>query len=351
MKETDYIVVGCGLAGIAFCEQLRQHDKSFVVFDNHSQQSSRVAAGLYNPVVLKRFTSVWNAKSQLEFALPKYAQLEALLNVQLNHEIPVCRRFTSVEEQNEWLVASDKPNLNDFLSVAIKKNYNPNINADFGFGEVLHSGRINSTLLTRSYSEFLKRQQKLIPEAFEYDAIDVHEESIHYNSIKSRHIVFAEGFGLHQNPYFNTLPLKGTKGEMLTIKAPDLKMDFILKSSVFIVPLGNDLYWIGATYEWEDKTHKITEEARDELLKKVRSILKCEFEIVDQVAGIRPTTKDRRPLVGQHPTYHNLFLINGLGTRGIMIAPFVAAQLFNYIENDMPLDSEIDIQRFVSNSI
>jgi glycine oxidase len=62
MKELDYIIVGCGLAGVSFCEELRAHGKSFVVFDDQSQQSSIVAAGLYNPVILKRFTAVWKAK-------------------------------------------------------------------------------------------------------------------------------------------------------------------------------------------------------------------------------------------------------------------------------------------------
>jgi glycine oxidase len=55
MINTDYIIIGCGLAGVALCEKLRGEGKSFIVYDNNSQQSSIVAAGLYNPVILKRF--------------------------------------------------------------------------------------------------------------------------------------------------------------------------------------------------------------------------------------------------------------------------------------------------------
>jgi len=61
MKHVDYIIVGCGLAGIAFCEQLNAANKTFIVFDNASQHSSTIAGGLYNPVVLKRFTPVWKS--------------------------------------------------------------------------------------------------------------------------------------------------------------------------------------------------------------------------------------------------------------------------------------------------
>lgn len=346
MKHVDYIIVGCGLAGIAFCEQLRLAKKDVVVFDNTSQHSSRVAAGLYNPVILKRFTKVWNAKAQLELALPKYKQLEELLSVKLDYKLPVYRKFASIEEQNEWFIASDKPVLSDFLSTKLIKNTNTSIDAQFGFGEVLHSGRIHTTQLVTSYHEYLLKENQLIQEAFDYEALDVNSESIQYKNIRSKYIVFAEGYGLSKNPFFNHLPLNGTKGEMLTIKAPELKMDFILKSSVFIVPLGSDLYWVGATYEQQDKTYNITEDAKAQLVNRVRDIINCEFEIVDQVAGIRPTTKDRRPLVGSHHEHKNMFVLNGLGTRGVMISPFVALQLFNHIESGTDLDSDLNIKRF-----
>nr|WP_321231648.1 FAD-dependent oxidoreductase [uncultured Psychroserpens sp.] len=346
MKTIDYIIVGSGLAGIAFSEQLRTAGKDFVVFDNNSQQSSSVAAGLYNPVILKRFTKVWNAKYQLELALPKYKILECLLDIKLDYKLPVYRKFTSIEEQNEWYIASDKPVLSDFLSTDLIKNTNTTIDAKFGFGEVLHSGRINTALLVKSYAEYLQNTGRLISEEFQHASLDMTSNTIQYKNITSKYIVFAEGFGLSKNPFFNDLPLNGTKGEMLTIKAPELKIDFILKSSVFVVPLGDDLFWIGATYERDDKTYKITGAAKEELVDKLKQIINCDFEVVNQVAGIRPTTKDRRPLVGSHSEYKNVFVLNGLGTRGVMIAPFAAQQLFNHIENGDDLDSEMDIKRF-----
>ena len=317
-----------------------------MVFDNKSQQSSRVAAGLYNPVVLKRFTKVWKAKEQLEMAMPKYQLLEELLQCKLDHRIPVLRRFTSVEEQNDWFAASDRPVLSEFLSTQLKKISNPNVNAEYGFGEVLHSGRINTTLLTRKYQSYLESQGQLRSEVFDHSALEIAPDRLIYKDVEAKHVVFAEGFGVKSNPFFNDLPLVGTKGEMLTIKAPDLNMDFILKSSVFVVPLGEHKYWIGATYEREDKTHRITETAKTDLLEKVKKVIQCDFEVIEQVAGIRPTTKDRRPLVGSHQIHKNLYVLNGLGTRGVMISHFVADQLFNHIENQGTLDLEIDIRRF-----
>ena len=75
-------------------------------------------------------------------------------------------------------------------------------------------------------------------------------------------------------------------------------------------------------------------------------MITCSYKVVNQMAGIRPTVKDRRPLVGRHAVYKNVYVLNGLGTRGVMIGPYVAKQLFDFIEFGMPLEAEIDIKRF-----
>tara|TARA_R110002050_G_scaffold184989_1_gene318755 strand:- start:9676 stop:10716 length:1041 start_codon:yes stop_codon:yes gene_type:complete len=344
--KVDYIIIGIGLAGISFCEELKANDKSFVVFDDKSQQSSTVAGGLYNPVVLKRFTSVWQSKEQLDIALPMYNRIEETLNVKLDYKIPVYRKFASLEEQNDWFAASDKPMLAEYLSTDIIKNENKSIHATFGFGKVLKTGRIDVKTLIDAYKTDLLKKSIYVNESFNYDDLEVSDATIQYKNITSKYIVFAEGFGVVKNPYFNKLPLVPTKGELLIIHSPQLKIDYVLKAGVFLIPLNNDLYIVGATYEWDDTTHVITSKAKETLLNKLDKLISCSYKIVDQVAGIRPTVKDRRPLVGQHQNYKNMYVLNGLGTRGVMIGPYVAKQLFNLIENEIPLEKDIDINRF-----
>ena len=120
----------------------------------------------------------------------------------------------------------------------------------------------------------------------------------------------------------------------------------VIKSSVFIIPMGNDLYRVGATYKWKDKSNSPTEECKQELLQKLDTFLKCPYEVIDHVAGIRPTVSDRKPLVGRHPKHENVFLLNGLGSRGVMIAPMASQQLFAFIENNVALEPEMDLSRF-----
>lgn len=344
----DYIIVGSGLAGIAFAETLLQNDKSFVVFDNHSQNSSKIAGGLYNPVILKRFSQVWNANEQLQLAEEFYKRIEAKLSVQVDFKVPIYRKFFSVEEQNNWFAASDKPNLSPFLSSNIVHKKFSAIDSPFGYGEVLHTGYVDTVILLNSYHLFLKNQKLLLEEAFDYSQLQFFEDHLEYQNLKAKHIVFAEGFGMHANPFFNYLPLDGTKGELFIIKATDLDLDVIVNTSVFILPLGNNLFKVGATYHWEDKTSTPTEEGKQELIDRIKEILTCNFEIIEHFAGVRPTVKDRRPLLGTHYLHKNIHILNGLGTRGVMLAPAMAVDLYDYIENDKLLDKSVNIKRYAT---
>lgn len=344
--QVDYIIVGFGLAGLAFAETLEQQQRSFMVFNDNSQQSSKVAGGMYNPVILKRFTPVWDVEDQLKIALPFYKRLEKKLNERYDEQLAIFRVFTSVEEQNDWFIASDKPVLSNYMHPEVVQNSNESIKAPFGLGKVSGTGKINSKKLLTDYEEYLSRQGKLKKESFDYECVKFENGKIEYKNIKAKYIVFCEGFGLKKNPFFKDLPLIGTKGELITVHAPDLKLEKILKSSAFVMPLGNDLYKIGATFNWKDKSPTPTEVAKNELVEKLETIVKVPYKIVAHEAGIRPTVKDRRPLLGRHKDYKQLVVLNGMGTRGVLLAPKMAQLLFDYLENGIKLPKEVSIDRF-----
>ncbi len=341
----DFLIVGAGIAGVSFAELCKQHNKSFVVFDDNSQPSSRIAGGLYNPVVLKRFSEVWKAKEQLQLAFPFYQNLEEKLQTTFDYKIPIYRRFASVEEQNDWFTAADKPSLSEFLSTKLIDNKYASVNASYGYGEVLYTGYLDVKKLVSSYASYLKASNLFISERFNYETVEITSDFIVYKGEQYKNIIFAEGFGLHANPYFNDLPLDGTKGELLIIEAADLKIDVTIKSNIFILPIGDNLYKVGATYDWNDKTNVPTETGKKELTDKLNETITCNYKIVEHFAGVRPTVKDRRPLVGTHYNYKNIHVLNGLGTRGVMLAPFLANQLFNHLVLGDNLEKEIDIVR------
>ena len=343
----DYLIVGSGLAGIAFAEKALHENKTIVLFDNESQSSSKIAGGLYNPVILKRFSEVWQAQEQLKLLDDFYQILESKLKIKVDYKIPILRKFFSIEEQNNWFAASDNKNLAPFLSLDLLSKKYKGIQSPFDYGQVLHTGYVDTATLLDAYKEYLNQNNQLLQETFDYNALIIKIDCIEYKNVKAKNIVFAEGFGMHSNPFFNYLPLDGTKGELFIIKAPDLDLDVIINTSVFILPLGNHLFKVGATYNWKDKTNLPSEEGKFELLARINEILDCDFEIIEHFAGVRPTVRDRKPLIGTHPIQERMHILNGLGTRGVMLAPAMAKALFEFIENQIPLDKEIDIKRFI----
>ncbi|TKD60937.1 FAD-binding oxidoreductase [Flavobacterium sp. ASW18X] len=342
----DVLIIGLGLAGISLCERLEAKGKTFDVYTDTSQKSSLVAGGLYNPVILKRFTMAWRADAQMDVAIPFYQQLQTKLGAQLDYKVKVLRRFTSIEEQNTWFEAADKPRLARFLNTYLHKNTNDGIDAPFGYGEVLETGRVATEKLVQLYAKYLEGISALHKTTFLYQDLQMLKDGVAYQGKKYEKVVFAEGFGLKSNPYFNYLPLNGTKGELLTVKIPGLRETSVIKSSVFIIPLEEDVYRIGATYKWKDKTNTPTDAAKEELLEKLEKFLKLPYTVEKHVAGIRPTVTDRRPLVGRHPIYEQLYVLNGFGSRGVLIAPEASNQLVDAMYGTAQLHPEIDIQRF-----
>jgi glycine/D-amino acid oxidase-like deaminating enzyme len=146
------------------------------------------------------------------------------------------------------------------------------------------------------------------------------------------------------------VPTAPVKGEILHI-VPEkpLPNNIIFNRGVFMVKNpAHPYYRVGSTYHWKDLDWQTTDEAKDQLVERLRSLLKIEFKIVGQEAGIRPASKDRRPLVGAHPEKKNIYLFNGLGTKGVSLAPYFAKNLIEHIILGLKIDDAVNINRYYS---
>ena len=112
------------------------------------------------------------------------------------------------------------------------------------------------------------------------------------------------------------------------------------------MPIEKDLFWVGANFDRKDKTSKPTKSGKDWILIKLKSLLDCTFEVVDHKAAIRPTVKDRRPLLGSHPKQKNLYIFNGLGSRGVLMGPLLAKWMYKFVVEKKKLYPELAIDRF-----
>ena len=185
-----------------------------------------------------------------------------------------------------------------------------------------------------------------LDEEFDFNSMSIKQSSVIYKSISAQKIIFCEGHRLTNNPFFNYLPLMRTKGELITVKLDGLNVEELIKSNITLLPLGNDVYKVGATFNWDDKDEVCSMKAREELLAKLKELVNINPILINQYAGLRPTVKDRRALLGAHPNHENIFVFNGLGTRGLLMSPYLALQLIEFMEKGVPLDPEVDIKRY-----
>lgn len=348
MRKVDYIIVGQGVAGSCMTMKLIKENKSFVMIDHHFHNASSIAGGIFNPVVLKRFSIVWNASKQIERLKEVFTDFEELLEKKYIYNFPVYRIFNDEQEKKTWLKkANTHPDLIDYLSIDIEQlNDFSSIDSPIGSGEVLHTGRIDLTNLIKDFKNYLQLNNLVIEEEFDFNLIQLQDNTASYKNIEANKIIFAEGFNILNNPYFKNLPVIGVKGEVLKVKTEAILPDAVVKGKEFLMPLKNNEFFVGATYDRDHVNYENTEEAKDYLTNGVKQFLKSEIEVIAQHASIRPTVVDRRPIIGAHPEFKQLICLNGMGTRGTMLAPVMVDELYDFLEFNQPIDKEADIARF-----
>ena len=215
------------------------------------------------------------------------------------------------------------------------------------YSKVLHAGNIDMTTFLDATKNYISKQYQLIEESFDYNDFKQTEKGVEYKSVSAKNIIFCEGHLISKNPYFNWIPFKPAKGEVLTITCNDFHLkNSIFNKGFFIMPLGNNTYKVGATYEWENLNDTPTESKKQELITKLNGVISSPYQIVKHEAGVRPSVIDRRPVVGCHPKFGNMYVFNGFGTKAVMLAPYFAKQLVNFIQNNTAIDLEVNPSRF-----
>lgn len=348
-QHFDYVIIGQGISGTVLAITLLENGKSVLVIDDPKlSNASHVAAGLYNPVVFKRLVKSWMADELIPFMDKFYTKAEKLLNERFYYKKQIIKVFADENEKAFWLKKSEEE-VGKYLNKQLIDDPSIPVKAPFGMAEVLHAGNLNTTTFLNTAREFFRKEGMLLEEIFDHSLVDLHGPQPKYKDISASRMIFCEGYKASDNPFFKGLDFKLTKGEVLTVKLPQgvtIPEDMVINKGVFILPLQNDTYKVGATYEWNDLNESPTEKGRNELIEKLDKVITVHFEIIDHEAGIRPTVNDRRPILGVHPEHPGLAVFNGLGTKGVMLAPYFANQLIDHLEKGLPIDPQVQLSRF-----
>ena len=345
MEKFDYLIVGQGIAGSLLAYFLLKRNKKILVVDEiNTASASRIAAGIFNPITGRRFVKTWMADEIFPFAEATYQDLELFIGKKVYHKLNVIRKFGGKAEFREWELKCNMPGYAAYLEDnRSKKSVADN---EFGFVEIKNSGWLNIQNFTEGFRNRLLEEKMLLET--ELDCLDFifKDEQVFWGNYTFSRVIFCEGYRVMGNPFFKQIPFTHAKGEILTIRAKRLKLEKILSKGIFILPLGNHFYKVGSTYNWDDLDEKPTEEGKNEIIEKLEQLIGNKFEIITHRAGIRPTVRDRRPILGLHPVFVNLGILNGLGTKGVSLAPYFANHLVEFLEDGAELLPQVDIKRF-----
>mgnify|MGYP006426145575 CR=1 FL=1 len=343
----DYIVVGSGIGSFCICKRLADEQKSFTVISDFHNSATSVAGGIINPIILKRFKPFWNALDFYNQALHFYNDLQLQLDVKVLLNKEILRIFSSIEEQNNWYSALDKPVLNRFLTPNLLDQHDQLI-SNFKVGQMQNAFLVDAKkILTYFHNSFLDKSSYYNCQ-FDYSKLIFGKDIYQYEGLLAKKIIFTEGSKAIFNPFFSYLPIYGNRGDYLIFKSSHLNIDKLVKGKEFLIPLGNGFYKFGATFDRNNLSNEAPVEYQNSLIRSLKSVIKSDFEVIRFESGIRPNTKDRRPVLGQHPVHKDVYIMNGFGSRGMFMSPLLSKWLYNHIENDKNLPQEINIKRFQS---
>lgn len=345
-QKVDYIIVGQGLAGSAVAVHLLREGKKVVVFDRpESNKSTLVAAGLFNPVTGKKMTKTWLADTIFPYLQRFYSDVETQTRSTFFHPMPLYRPFISVEGQNDWMAKSADESYQNYVAEVFTKPTLSGVNDPFGGLLLNHCGYVDTHSYTQAVRTLIMNQGSFMEEDFESDKVEVDEQGVYYKGWTAKCIIFCTG--VKKEKWFGWLPVAPLKGETITVQTT-FDAPYIVNRGVYAVPNGANRFKVGATYDFHDKLEEITARGRGELTEKYQDIVTDPFTVIGQEWGMRPTVPDRRPIAGRHPEYARVAVLNGLGTKGVSLAPYFAWNLIQSLENGDAINNGVDVNRYKS---
>ncbi|MEO6722880.1 MAG: FAD-binding oxidoreductase [Ferruginibacter sp.] len=324
MNKTNTMIVGQGIAGSLMAFMLHRKNIPFVVVDpSHENTASLVAAGMFTPISGKRKTIHPLVLQQIPFAIDIYQSVQSLLGVPLLHCSNIHQVFTSTTERTEFL---KKTAQEDFAKLIILNDAPLHgIKEENGAVMIKQSGWVDCALFINSFRKWLQEQGLFLKKEFDPQLLIQGNGYMQYDEWQFENIIFCEGYKAVNNPFFPNEQLVPCKGDVLTVSCEKLETDKIVKrDKCYLIPAGKYLFKAGATYGWQDASEIPTEAGKKQIEDQLKELIENKYTIIDHKTAVRPTTANREVIVKQHHEYKNMFMLNGLGTKGVLQGPWWA---------------------------
>lgn len=341
----DYLIVGQGISGTLLSRSLMNEGKSVSVVDEGIEGvSSKVAAGVINPITGKRLVRTWMIETFLPFALGSYTSFGDELGKQLLQQ---CDILDFHPTQDSSIIFNEKtPSESEYLSVMQPGDWDKYFRFNYGIGKIAPCLLLDIKVMLAAWREKLIADSRLLNEKFSWTDCEVTPDGVSYKGITAQKVILCNGAAGTDDPYFNRLPWSKDKGEALIVSIPGLPRNNIYKQGISIVPWQDDLFWVGATHDWKFTDMELTPAFRKQVEEQLDYWLKLPYKIVDHIVARRPANLERKPFVGLHPVHTAVGIFNGMGTKGCSMAPYFADMFARHLVHNEPLQPDVDVCRF-----
>jgi glycine oxidase len=347
-RQFDFILVGQGLAGSLLAFLLADRGYRPLVIDSGGGSSAtEVSAGIINPISGQRLVLREDFDRLSHFAQACYERLQQKFDVQLYKPLNQLRLFSSPEQASLWRNRLESP---EYAALVIHGNSSSaapvEISSPHGSCFLGRTAHVQTRTLIATVRNWLSENGWLLAEQFRHDELLPGDEEVFYHDIRARYAIFCEGAGARQNRWFADLPFKPSCGEILTIRLPFV-LDKLVNWGHWLLPVSSHTCRLGATNDWDIDRRKTTGHARQQLLDSLGRVLpqSCKVEVIDHVRGLRPSTRDREPLIGHHHKHPELILFTGFGGKGALTVPAAAELLVDHLHTGKPLSAAYDLNR------
>lgn len=349
------LVIGHGIAGATVAWELKRLGAHVVVAASSVRPSAtRKAAGLINPVVLKRLNKVWYSEEALG-ALDFYRDVASQLKEKESFIRPIAmqQRFPDVSYGNNWSILESEPTWSrDLGEVADGRTWS-GLQTPYGSAPLKRVWMVDSIRLLDTLERWHREHFSWRDVTLNKDDLILDSTGWMFGEERFNAVVWANGTAILESSYWSSLPIRPNYGTWIQLPQPTdvpMSLDEGFHSEFFILPKwvgGIRMLQIGSTYS--PNQAESPESNVDRLVNNLHAIrvepsVELDLGKISRVDGIRPTSADRRPMYGQHPSVSSAYCAAALGSRGLLHAPIMARALAQLILNksdDIPVQANV----------
>lgn len=335
----DLLIIGHGLAGSVLADKALARGLDLLVIDAPREgRATPAAAGLVNPITLRRLVPSWRVDRLLPLAEAFYGSVADGAHW---HRTELVKVHANEQARHQWQRAQNDPEASAYLVDRTAADVEAALPTPYGYGCVDRCAWLDVNGWLPHQRKKLHDKGCLQEHWIDRSEVRAAQDHVEVNGARARFAVLCEG------PFATAMPgLVPVAGDVLTVRIPGLQLRSIVHGGVFLLPLPDGLFRVGSTFAWDDVFSGPRLSAREHLLTKLRELVPFPVEVVEHRWGVRPASKDRRPILGPVVNGDRVVAMNGLGARGVLLAPWCADHLLDHLFAGQPLDPEVNPLRF-----